>query len=193
MKTNHVGGMDFPNRASQRGVGMVEVLVAMVLLAIGVLGYAALQIRAVEATGEALNRSQAMVILRGLAEQIRVNNAAQSAYPTAVQTYYSNLASAPLAPSKSCITGNCTSAELAIFDSYQTARTAFNLGMKISVLDCPGVNNVPKRQCLLAAWGKTTLPTGNSLPATASNPSTECMLSDGIYQPQATCLMMEAY
>ncbi|HEY4713949.1 MAG TPA: prepilin-type N-terminal cleavage/methylation domain-containing protein, partial [Aquirhabdus sp.] len=49
--------MDFPNRTSQRGVGMVEVLVAMVLLAIGVLGYAALQVRAVEATGEALNRS----------------------------------------------------------------------------------------------------------------------------------------
>ena len=66
------------NLNKQKGVGLVEVLVALVLLAVGVLGYAALQLRAIDATSEALNRSQATVILRGLTESIRANPLAQN-------------------------------------------------------------------------------------------------------------------
>ena len=57
----------------QKGVGMVEVLVALLLLAIGVLGFSALQLRAVEATSEAMNQVQAMNLARDLSERIRVN------------------------------------------------------------------------------------------------------------------------
>ena len=57
----------------QKGVGMIEVLVALTLLAIGVLGFTALQIRAVDATVEANNRIQAMNLARDLAERIRAN------------------------------------------------------------------------------------------------------------------------
>ena len=45
----------------QKGVGLVEVLVALLLLAVGVLGYSILQIRAVDASSEALSRSQGML------------------------------------------------------------------------------------------------------------------------------------
>lgn len=180
---------------------MVEVLVAMLLLAIGVLGYAALQVRAVEATGEALNRSQAMVILRGLAEQIRVNSTAQSSYQAAVLGY-ANASTAPsLGSNANCYASasatapSCTSAQLATFDAYQTANSAFKLGMRVSMVDCPGVTGATvKRQCLFAAWGKTTLPTTNALPASSTAPTTtDCMLDTGVYQPNATCIMMEAY
>ena len=40
----------------QKGVGLIEVLVALVLLAVGVLGYSILQLRAVDASSEALSR-----------------------------------------------------------------------------------------------------------------------------------------
>ena len=60
-------------RKHQQGVGLMEVLVALLLLAIGVLGYTALQLRAVDASAEAMSRSQGMLILRGLAENIRAN------------------------------------------------------------------------------------------------------------------------
>jgi Tfp pilus assembly protein PilV len=53
-------------KKSELGVGLVEVLVALILLAIGVLGYTALQLRAVDASNEALTKSQATVLLRGL-------------------------------------------------------------------------------------------------------------------------------
>jgi len=41
----------------QAGVGLMEVLVALLLLAIGVLGYVALQLRAIDASSEALTKS----------------------------------------------------------------------------------------------------------------------------------------
>ena len=63
----------------QKGVGLMEVLVALLLLAIGVLGYTVLQLRAVDASSEALSRSQGMLILRGLAENIRANPAGRQA------------------------------------------------------------------------------------------------------------------
>lgn len=37
---------------TQKGVGLIEILVALLVLAIGVLGFVALQYRAVEATSE---------------------------------------------------------------------------------------------------------------------------------------------
>ena len=61
----------------QKGVGLIEVLIALLLLAVGVLGYSILQIRAVEASSEALSRSQGMLILRALAENMRANPVGQ--------------------------------------------------------------------------------------------------------------------
>ena len=61
------------NRRNQTGVGMFEVLVALFVLAIGVLGFAALQLRAVDATIEANDKTLAMNVARDLAERIRIN------------------------------------------------------------------------------------------------------------------------
>lgn len=173
---------------NNRGVGMVEVLVSLLLLAIGVLGYVAMQVRAIDASTEALTRSQAMLVLRSLAENIRANMVGQSSYPAAVRGYtgYSSSTTAP----SSCMNSACTPAQMALFDAYEVARTANNLGIKITMDICPGVAStlVTKRQCLFAAWGNTTI----SATSTAADYSS-CMSSAGIYNTSATCLMMEAY
>ncbi|MFH4043618.1 prepilin-type N-terminal cleavage/methylation domain-containing protein, partial [Acinetobacter baumannii] len=51
--------MHLNNLKAQAGVGLIEVLVALILLAIGGLGDVALQIRAMDASSEALTKSQA--------------------------------------------------------------------------------------------------------------------------------------
>ncbi len=56
------------------------------VLAIGVLGFVALQYRAVEATAESVYRVQAVNLARDLAERIRVNRGAFAAYATQLQT-----------------------------------------------------------------------------------------------------------
>ncbi len=64
---------------SQRGVGLVEVLVAVLLLSVAVLGFSALQVRAVSATDESLVRTKSLTLVRNLAEVMR-------AYPEAYVT-----------------------------------------------------------------------------------------------------------
>ena len=60
-------------KSKQNGVGLIEVLVALVLLAIGVLGFSLLQLRAIDAAQEATERTMAMSLARDLAERMRIN------------------------------------------------------------------------------------------------------------------------
>ena len=64
---------------SQRGVGLIEVLVAVLLLSVAVLGFSALQMRAISATDESLVRTKSLTLVRNLAEVMR-------AYPDAYVT-----------------------------------------------------------------------------------------------------------
>lgn len=174
----------------QKGVGLIEVLIALLLLAIGVLGYSILQLRAVDASGEALSRSQGMLVLRSLAENMRANSAAQDDYPVAVRAY-TNITSLPTAPTPSCFnpTVNCTPAQMATYDAFMAARDAFEIGMNITMDDCPGVSISPiKRQCLFISWGKTSLSATNT-----SADVSQCMTNVGVYVNGSNCLMMEAY
>jgi type IV pilus assembly protein PilV len=181
------------NKYQQKGVGLIEVLVALLLLAIGVLGYSMLQLRAVDASSEALARSQGMLVLRELAEAMRANAAAQNNYPVAVRAY-TNITVMPTAPTKICfnptITAMCTPVEMARYDAFMAARTAFLLGMNITMDNCPGVNSaVVRRQCLYIVWGGTSLSATN----TAANVSTCMNTTTGVYVRGSNCLMMEAY
>ncbi|WP_201551659.1 type IV pilus modification protein PilV [Psychrobacter sp. DD43] len=63
----------------QRGVGLIEVMVAILLLSIAVLGFSALQMRAINATDESLVRTKSLTLVRNLAEVMR-------AYPNAYVT-----------------------------------------------------------------------------------------------------------
>lgn len=63
----------------QKGVGLIEVMVAVLLLSIAVLGFSALQMRAVSATDESLVRTKSLTLIRNLSEIMR-------AYPNAYVT-----------------------------------------------------------------------------------------------------------
>lgn len=56
----------------QRGFSFFEVLVAALILGIGVLGFASLQLRALDSTGVAHFRAQAAVLAADMAERIRL-------------------------------------------------------------------------------------------------------------------------
>ena len=168
---------------NQKGVGLTEVLVALILLAIGVLGYVALQLRAVDASNEAVMRSQSIILLRGLAESIRVNPLAQEDYAEALQTYSKD---AIEEPDKLCVSDEvCTPSEMAAYDAYHTALSVSQLGIRLTMADCPGVEDATnKRQCIFAAWGETALD---------GDDYSDCMSDTGIYAAGSTCAMMEAY
>jgi type IV pilus assembly protein PilV len=94
---------------AQSGFTMVEVLVALVVLAIGLLGIAALYLNSLQAGRTAIYRTQAINLAADLADRIRMNRTAQAAYGTAFAD-----AEAPVG---TCVTtGGCSDADLASTD-----------------------------------------------------------------------------
>ena len=55
----------------QQGIGLLEALIALLLLAVGMLGFAALQTSSVKATNESIERVKVLVVMQSVAEKIR--------------------------------------------------------------------------------------------------------------------------
>lgn len=171
----------------QQGVGLLEVLVALLLLAIAILGFVALQLRAVEGTSEGFNRIQAINIARDLAEKIRMNNSS-----TAVAAYKTQLASqsAQSATVTDCYSTFCTPAVKAAFDVKEAYSQASNAGMTLNMMTCPGTAN--GRQCIYVAWNKTDA-ADTTATATDHIACTTSATSSFSYNDNSTCIVMEAF
>lgn len=66
--------------AAMRGVAMLEVLIAIVISVVGVVGLIAMQMRAYQAESESYQRAQALVILEDLAARLTANGARAAEY-----------------------------------------------------------------------------------------------------------------
>lgn len=163
--------------ASQKGVGLIEILVALLVLAIGILGFVALQYRSVEATSEAINRVQAINIARDMAERIRANREAIDTYKNQTE-----IAANQTDFKKDCIEAACNAADFADFDVFQVATKATSLGMTVNMLSCSGNND--GRSCLYVAWGDTS--------ATDGTGTGDCT-NGTAYNNKSTCVIMETY
>ena len=156
-------------RNIQKGVGLVEVLVALVLLSIAVLGFVALQIRAMGASVEAGMNVQASNVARDLAERMRVNRGGLADYTKNSAT-------------DDCATSFCDATKMAKYDFSQVESRASNLGMSMNVLNCQGSTLV--RKCVYVAWEGTTATNGTGSPHCTNGTA---------YVPNAKCIIMEVY
>ena len=106
------------NKATrQQGFTLIEILVAVVVLVVGVLGVVALEVTSKRGTFDALQRSTATSLAEDILERMRAN-------PEAVRanTYNVELGEGLVAaPATDCIgiNANCSAAQLAAFDLYQ--------------------------------------------------------------------------
>lgn len=147
----------------------MEVLVALIILSIAVLGFVALQIRAITATNEANMNVQATNIARDLAERMRVNR-------DGLTDFVENNAT------DNCATGFCDAGKMAKYDFRQVSEKANTLGMQIAIHNCQGSTLI--RKCVYVAWEGTT--------ATNGTASTDCT-NGTAYIPNAKCIIMEIY
>lgn len=66
--------MNFPyTRASQSGFSLLEVILTMAILAVGLLGLAGLQARALNAEADSFSRAQAMMLANDMADRMNSN------------------------------------------------------------------------------------------------------------------------
>ena len=113
-------------RCRSNGFTLVEVLVAMLVLAFGVVGAAATQVASARLRQQAALESEAVQLAASLGARMRVNSA-QMALPDDSNPYlrfdYDALDGDPPAPPVQCFGGaDCTAAQLAAFDLYDAAR-----------------------------------------------------------------------
>ena len=104
---------------SQKGIGLIEVLVALMLLAIAVLGFTAMQMTAVKATDESLMRTRALTVMRGGAEMMRANPDGITAFKKALNgnPTESNITTASCMTNSSTAPVACTVNQLATKDA----------------------------------------------------------------------------
>jgi type IV pilus assembly protein PilV len=170
----------FPQR--QQGFGLVEVLAAMLVLAVGVVGFAALQMRAVQTSGDAYYRTQAISIAQDLAERTHAN-------PSQV-AYYINALNWPAtkqeSPPEDCIASACTPAALAAGDVLSVrfaAQTLLPEG-RIAMGTCMG----SVLNCIYVSW--------DGVEPTAGTTG-QCVNENGVYRappgnrPMLPCVMLE--
>ncbi len=94
------------------GFTLLEVMVALVIFSIGLLGLAGLQARGLQSNASAYYRSLATIQAYDMADRIRSN-------PEGVSNgNYDNL-TAIIPPTADCITNTCDAATLARFDHYE--------------------------------------------------------------------------
>ena len=109
----------------QTGMTLIEVLVSMLLLAIGMLGIAGLQAATSRYNVNTTARSEIAVLLSDFADKVRGNpdaagnnfvTGATSTTAYAITSNWNTQAADTLAISKDCLTTSCTSTERATYD-----------------------------------------------------------------------------
>ena len=178
------------NKTTQKGVGLVEVLVALLILALGVLGFAALQLRALDAAQEATAQTIAMNTARDLAERMRVNRAALTTYRITINAEtiaesklkckeVTNLSAIPTTTKKELPV--CNAEAMAEHDATEILQKAKDYGQRIVVRGCVG----SAMNCIYVAWADTKFPSANI---------SQCIDTvTGAYIANSKCLVMETF
>lgn len=119
--------------SKQQGITLLEVLISMVVMAIGMLGMAALQIKTLNTTQEGYSRAQVVALLEDTTDRVRTNALYLS--ETEISTYTTLAKDAEslnwcATPPKSCMSGDlCEGKELVKLDISQScsALTSTNI------------------------------------------------------------------
>lgn len=108
----------------QRGIGLIEVLVALIVVSFGVLGMAGLQLTGMKHSTNSFNRSKALMLTENIATRMRINNSGviSQAYAGFDSSDDANLCDVRPAPycqaSKGAAAQSCSVEELADFDMH---------------------------------------------------------------------------
>jgi type IV pilus assembly protein PilV len=127
---------------------MVEVMVALVVLAVGLLGIAALLLKSLQSGRTATYRTQAVNLAADLADRIRSNRTAQADYGTL-------FADSPAAVAACDTTGGCSDSDLASTDLFrwkQTIAEQLPEGQGQVVVTLPAAAGEPANYVVAIQW-----------------------------------------
>jgi type IV pilus assembly protein PilV len=117
----------------QRGVSLVESMIALLVISIGLLGIAALQITSMKQNNSALHHSQAVWIGYNIADRIRANFARFDSY-AGINTSNSY--------SQDCVSGPCSAGQLVVADAANWATAMQTLPGGLGIISSPSANEL---------------------------------------------------
>ena len=116
-----------PDRSNQRGIGILEVLIALVVVSIGVLGLAGTQLNVMRVAKGSNNRSQAVFYAESIIEEMRANPDAVAAMDfNGLDSTTFNCAAAPV-PYCSSYPGSSSPTPTCNTSSAKTANSFFSV------------------------------------------------------------------
>lgn len=137
----------------QRGVTLIESLVAIVVTALGILGILGVQMRTLADTSTTVRRAQAIRLIEDLSERMKVNPNALAG----INSYVSVFGNEPTVPASGCATG-CSQTDLITYDLAvwkKTVRDTLPLG-KAALFVPPAEAGLPAGQGrqlgIMIAW-----------------------------------------
>lgn len=132
--------------SSAGGFSLIEVLIALIVMSVGMLGIAGLYVHGMQAGRTSLFRHHAVTLAGDVADRIRANPNAGASYVDA--------GTAP-APATNCIDGgsDCTSDEMAAMDKYLWDQQAIAT-LPDGDVSVAFVNGVPADYTVTVAWSE---------------------------------------
>lgn len=170
-------------RCAVGGFTLIEVLVALFVVAVGMLGAAAMQGRAQRARSQSALASNAVQLAQSLAERMRANRFAMS-LPDASNPYllldYSAAAGAPAEPAVLCFATGCDALRLAEHDLYHVRLAVHGGFPKGRVLVCRDASaGPPGWSCDHSASAPVVIRIGWQSPGEAGNAPPQVSLVAG--------------
>ena len=134
-------------RQQQSGFSLVEVMIALVIMSVGMLGIAGLYVQGMQAGRTSMFRHHAVTLVGDVADRIRANPTAGIAY---------NHAATATGTNNSCVTGgvDCSPADMAANDIFLWQEQALDTlpGGSVAVVFDNGVN--PPSYQITVGWNE---------------------------------------
>jgi len=112
--------MNMKQQHTPHGFTLLEVMIALVIFSIGLLGLAGLQARGLQSNTVAQYRSAAVILAYDMADRLRANPAGVA------NGDYNNRTTVASVPTANCVTAPCTPAQQADYDYYEWTSLAAN-------------------------------------------------------------------
>lgn len=159
------------SRFDQRGFSLLEILIAVLVLSIGVLGLAGLQFFGLKEGQTSYQRSQAVIFAYEMSDRIRANRTA------AAGGSYALASGASLsAPGNDCSTGSCTAAQMAAYDIYNWyARVQASLPSGTASIACNDTCGLGRKMTVIVQWDETRSGTAGSGCSTTATSKDGCI------------------
>lgn len=149
-------------RTFQVGVGLIEVLVALFVISVGMLGVAKMQALALASTGISARRGIAAIQAAGLASTMHANKdywAKGGVAPANVSISGATITNSALAgQSRACNTAQCTSLQMAAFDLNEwVVQLNDSLPGAEADIKCSQTTNLPVTCTIEVRWHENSV------------------------------------